>query len=64
MERRRLGKVEQRLLVQAAILEALVLMGGIGGYLATGRMAWIFGAVMLAIGITGPVLIRLLKARK
>lgn len=64
MERRSLGRAEQRLLVQAALAEAVVLMGGVGGYLATGRMAWIIGAVMLGIGITGPVIIRLIKARK
>ncbi|MEL6568052.1 MAG: hypothetical protein AAFQ22_06500 [Pseudomonadota bacterium] len=64
MDKRGLGPEEQRLLIQAALAEAVVLFGGVAGYLATGRMAWIIGAVMLGIGITGPVMIRLLKARK
>ncbi len=64
MERRSLGRAEQRLLVQAALAEAVVLMGGVAGYLATGRMAWLIGAIMLGIGITGPVIIRLIKARR
>lgn len=64
MERRSLGRAEQRVLVQAALAEAVVLMGGVALYLATGRMAWIIGAIMLGIGITGPVIIRLIKARR
>jgi len=64
MGRQSLGRAEQRLLIQAALAEAVVLMGGVAMYLATGRMAWIIGAVMLGIGITGPVIIRLIKARR
>ncbi|MEL6661464.1 MAG: hypothetical protein AAFR33_00580 [Pseudomonadota bacterium] len=58
------GQEEIKLLVRAAIAESIVLAGGVAGYLATGRMVWIFGAVILGIGITGPVVIRLIKARK
>ena len=64
MARRSLGRAEQRLLIQAALAEGVVLMGGVAGYLATGRMAWIIGAIMLGVGITGPVAIRLIKARR
>jgi hypothetical protein len=64
MARRSLGRAEQQLLIQAALAEAVVLMGGVAMYLATGRMAWIIGAIMLGVGITGPVAIRLIKARK
>ncbi|MEM9740360.1 MAG: hypothetical protein AAF829_10850 [Pseudomonadota bacterium] len=64
MVKQSLDPDQQRLLVQAAIAESVVLTGGVAGYLATGRIAWIIGAVMLGIGMTGPVIIRLIKARR